>query len=133
MLKFPYTLWRDLVSDASGVPGGSQGHRFHTPYGVTSFRTYLYTELAIQALEFPYALWRDLVSDCYRRSSETRTGHGAFPYALWRDLVSDPTPVNGVVTSADATGLHRPLRTAPHWPAGNPSTRPFVLVNSLHR
>ena len=38
---FPYALWRDLVSDHS--PGSfdqdPSTHRFHTPYGVTSFRT----------------------------------------------------------------------------------------------
>src|ERR1039458_719233 len=37
---FPYALWRDLVSDAplTTLPTTAK-KRFHTPYGVTSFRT----------------------------------------------------------------------------------------------
>ena len=38
--RFLYALWRDLVSDAplTTLPTTAK-KRFHTPYGVTSFRT----------------------------------------------------------------------------------------------
>ena len=83
---------------------------FHTPYGVTSFRTVLLGDLTTGTDLFPYALWRDLVSDIhsaigvtpvesfhtpygvtsFRTSPTTRSARGGrFPYALWRDLVSD--------------------------------------------
>src|ERR1039457_1092436 len=60
--RFPYALWRDLVSD---------------PYLIwISLNT-----------RFPYALWRDLVSDAHTRSGGKSPDQ--FPYSLWRDLVSD--------------------------------------------
>ena len=38
--------------------------RFHTPYGVTSFRTTGPVTTGMTTTgPFPYALWRDLVSD----------------------------------------------------------------------
>ena len=61
---------------------------FHTPYGVTSFRTVTRSSGSRWLVSFPYALWRDFVSDQgrgYRASADRQE----FPYALWRDFVSD--------------------------------------------
>ena len=78
--QFPYALWRDLVSDRDRWRDSRKGSCFHTPYGVTLFRT---------------------------RSSHSYRRIDSFPYALWRDLVSDPALVYGARTCGDAAGLHR--------------------------
>ena len=65
------------------------GIRFHTPYGVTSFRTWRRKTLNIVPTTFPYALWRDFVSDKGDLEGQLRLSLPVFPYALWRDFVSD--------------------------------------------
>ena len=65
-IRFPYALWRDLVSDESG-----------------------FWAWMVRPIRFPYALWRDLVSDDVGVMALSVIIAILFPYALWRDLVSD--------------------------------------------
>ena len=115
---FPYAYRRDFVSDSQAMALGRQGrYRFHTPIGVTSFRTHAHAlgvSVAKQSLHgfhtpigvtsfrtasppyccsysqtFPYAYRRDFVSDNQGRVNSL--SYGRFPYAYRRDFVSDVT------------------------------------------
>src|SRR6266571_3658127 len=86
-VKFPYALWRDVVSNRRDLVRPSlTGACFHTPCGVTLFRTSI-PRGAHDCQSFPYALWRDVVSNKSGPGRSCRAG--MFPYALWRDVVSN--------------------------------------------
>ena len=98
--SFPYAFWRDSVSDTRKVGTNDTGHTcFHTPFGVTLFRTTLSGKHYLDTLKFPYAFWRDSVSDWHASTGVCNKIYVGFPYAFWRDSVSDMA-IAGIVVQA---------------------------------